>query len=96
MTKPARTIPLRDRETIRDIHDEVKEKPLSDQFTDLKNEFRSVTRGLEYRLKLVEAENRSLRDAVAAMENGVRTPTARRNVMFSTVAACGNGGGDAG
>lgn len=73
MIKEAKTIPLRDRETICGMKRDFEGKPFEDQLFSLKAEFRSVTNGIYARLLKLEEENHDLRRRMLLMEMGRST-----------------------
>lgn len=64
MIKPAQTIPLRDRETIAAIKQNLDGKPLEAQLRASMLEFRATIRGIYFRLSQLELENHALRKEV--------------------------------
>jgi hypothetical protein len=87
--KPAQAIAHEDSEVIQILRDGAKDKPIAEQLSDLRKEFRSVTRGQDARIRFLEAENHALRNEVLAMKTGVRTTGERRYAEAERVADCG-------
>ena len=93
--KPAQQINPEDGDTISRLRDCIKDRPFAEQLLEMKREFRSVTRGLDTRIRQLEAENRVLLNLVTSLETGVRTHGERRAAMSEYVTDAGKGADDA-
>jgi hypothetical protein len=93
--KPAQQINPEDGDIISRLRDGVKDRPIAEQLLEMKREFRSVTRGLDTRIRQLETENRVLLNLVTSLETGVRTQGERRSAMLDYVTDAGKGADDA-
>jgi|WetSurMetagenome_2_1015567.scaffolds.fasta_scaffold425215_2 hypothetical protein len=96
MTKPAKQHPPETTAALAGFRSATRDRVLGERIDEMEKRFSGEVRGLRAECNLLRAENAGLKIRIFALENDVRTPAARRNVMLSTVAACGNGGSDAG
>jgi hypothetical protein len=70
MHKPAQAIPLRDREAIAAIKQNLDGKPLEAQLRASMLEFRATIRGIYFRLSQLELENHVLRREILDLKTG--------------------------
>jgi hypothetical protein len=102
MIKDAKTIPLRDRETICEMRGNTEGLSREEQFSELKKDVRGAMRGMENRLRQVLDQNSYIIDQntqiinlLTSIETGARTQGERRSAMLDYVTGAGKETADA-